>query len=345
MFKTGMHVIHVAAALSAAALCAAPAAAADDALIAAAKREGEVMWYTTLIADQMARPAAAAFEKKYGIKVNYIRANSSDIILRVNTEAKAGKVQADVFDGTSGALALKQAGLLQKWLPDSAKRIPAKYVDPEGYWIATSLYVETFGFNTDLVPKGTEPRTFQALLDPKWKGKLAISASPSAPGVGGFIGLVTTSMGKDKGIAYLKQLAQQKVSVINVSARQVLDQVIAGEYPVGLQMLNHHAAYSAARGAPVDWAPPNPAMAAMLVLGVFKGPHPNAGKLLVDFMMSEEGQNLFRKADYIPVLPSVKAQTPSLRPDDGHFPVIYFAPEELDRNTPAWMKIYQDTLR
>ena len=97
------------------------AAAADQALIGAAKKEGAVTWYTTLIANQMARPAVDAFQKKYGIKVTYIRADTNVSMLRIQNEAQAGKTQADVVDTTSGTPALKRMGLLEKWLPDSAR--------------------------------------------------------------------------------------------------------------------------------------------------------------------------------------------------------------------------------
>src|SRR4051812_45453312 len=141
--------------------------AADQALIDAAKKEGTVTWYTTLIVNQMARPAVDAFEKKYGIKVDYIRADTNDILLRLQNEGQAGKVQADLVDTTSGTPTLKRMGILEKWLPDSAKTLPKEYVDPEGYWIATSLYILTLGYNTDLVPKSTEPKSLKELLEPK----------------------------------------------------------------------------------------------------------------------------------------------------------------------------------
>src|ERR1700739_3738548 len=78
-----------------------PAMAADQKLIDAAKKDGSVTWYTSQIVDQFARPAAEAFEKKYGIKVDYLRSDSSELALRIVNEAHAGKVQADLFDGTS----------------------------------------------------------------------------------------------------------------------------------------------------------------------------------------------------------------------------------------------------
>jgi ABC-type Fe3+ transport system substrate-binding protein len=321
------------------------AGAADQALIDAAKKEGTVTWYTTLIVNQMTRPAVDAFQKKYGITVNYFRADTNAMILRLQNEAQAGKTQADVIDTTSGTPVLKRMGLLEQWLPESAKSLPADYVDPEGYWVAASLYILTLGYNTDLVRKGAEPKSLTDLLDLKWKGKIAVSGNASSPGVGGFVGLVLATMGEPGGIDYLKALARQQPAVIQASTRQVLDMVIAGEYSVGLQILNHHVAFSANRGAPVGWVKLDPAMAAFLALGVVKGPHRNAGKLLVDFLMSDEGQALFRGADYIPVAPNVPPQDPALRPDGKTFRALYFTPEKLDENMKRWMTIYADTLQ
>jgi ABC-type Fe3+ transport system substrate-binding protein len=328
-----------------AALNGSTASAADQQLIDAAKAEGQVTWYTTFIIDQVARPLTEAFEKKYGIKVNYVRADATDIVIHAENEAKAGHLQADVFDGTSGVLPLEQAGLLDKWRPDEAARLPANYVDAQGSWTAASLYIESIGYNTDLLKQGQEPKSLQDLLDPKWQERLAISNSPSSPGVGGFIGLVMTSMGQEKGMDYLRKFAVQRPHVLPVSSRQVLDQVIAGEYPVGVQILNHHVAFSAARGAPVAWTPMQPSLQSLLVLGLLKGPHRNAGKLLIDFVLSDEGQTILRDADYIPTAPDVKPKVPGLRPDIGKFATVYSTPETIDRNTPAWMKIYMNVLR
>ncbi len=321
------------------------ASAADQALIDAAKKEGSVAWYTSLIVNQMARPAVEAFEKKYGIKVNYIRADTNDMLLRLQNEVTAGAVQADLIDTTSGTPALKRLGILQQWQPDAAKLVPKDYIDPDGYWTAVSVYVLTLGYNTDLVPKGSEPKSLKDLLDPKWKGKMAISASSSAPGVGGFVGLALGSMGESAGLEYLRALGKNGLSVLQVSTRQVLDQVIAGEYSVGVQVLNHHVAFSANRGAPVAWVKIDPAMASLLVLGILKGPHPNAGRLLADFLVSDEGQAIFRDADYTPVAPSVPPKDPTLRPDGVTFKALTFTPEMLDENVKRWMGIYGETLK
>ena len=325
---------------------ASDAGAADQALIDAAKNEGRATWYTTQIIDQFARPAAEAFERKYGIKVEYVRANSNEVALRMTNEARAGKVMADVVDGTSIILGLKSQNLLLKWLPDSSRRLDPRFVDPEGYWAATNQYVLSPGFNSDQVRKGTEPQTYEDLLNPKWKGKMAWSSNVSSSGAAGFIGIVLSHMGEDRGMAYLKKLAEQNITGVRVSARQLLDQVIAGEYAISLQIFNYHATISAAQGAPAAWIPMQPVMSYVSIVSVIRGgPNPNAGKLLMDFLVSEEGQQIYRAADYIPIDPNVPARDPSLRPDEINLKSIFFTPEELERGLPRWVKIFKEIFR
>jgi ABC-type Fe3+ transport system substrate-binding protein len=261
-------------------------------------------------------------------------------------EAQAGRLQADVFDGTSTAPPLKKAGLALAWQPERARLWPPEYRDPQGYWVATNLYVHTPAYNTNLVPKGSEPRTFRDLLDPRWKGKMAWATHATSSGALGFIGVVLAAMGEEPGKAYLRELARQDIVQLGGSARTVVDQAIAGEYPVVLQIFNHQPVISARRGAPIDWIPMNPAMVVLSVAGVTKdAPHPNAAKLLVDFFVSEEGQRLFRDADYIPAAPDMPPREPALRPDGKSFRAIFFSPEQTDASMPHWLDVYNEIFR
>ena len=318
-----------------------PALALDQALIDAAKKEGRVVWYTTQIVNQFARPAAEAFERKYGIHVDYVRADSNEVALRILNEGRAGKVQADVFDAS-----LKKENLVLQWVPEGAGRLPKEDTDEAGYWVATNLYVLTPGYNTDLVPKGTAPKTYDDLLDPKWKGKIVWNTAPAPSAAGGFIGMVLTSMGEAKGRAYLETLAKQNIAGLQVAARQVLDQVIAGEYAIALNIFNNHAVISAAKGAPSDWIAMNPAMAVLSVISVTKdAPHTNAGKLFIEFLVSEEGQKIYRDADYMPVDPGVSPRDPALRPNGDSFKAVTFTPEQIEANMPKWAQVFQEYFR
>jgi ABC-type Fe3+ transport system substrate-binding protein len=293
------------------------------------------------------RPVTAAFEKKYpGIKVRSTRANATEVAVKVLGESRAGKVQVDIFDGTSTVVPLKKEGYVLQWTPEPAKDYPAQYKDPEGYWVANNLFVNTPAFNTALVPKGTQPMTFQDLLNPKWRGHMAWNGSGSASAGAGFIGNVLASMGEEKGMAYLREFSKQKVANVSGSAREVLDQVLAGEYQIALQIFNHHAVISAKKGAPVDWIKMEPATLTLSVLSIHKqARHPNAAKLLADFILSKEGQEVFRQADYITASPLVPAPDPGLKPDTGHFKVNYFSPEQVEDMMPKWKGIFDELFR
>jgi ABC-type Fe3+ transport system substrate-binding protein len=326
---------------------AAPGHAADQATIDAAKKEGEAVWYTTLIVDQLARPMVAGFEKKYpGIKVSTFRANSTDVVIKVINEGKAGRVQADLVDGTSTTGALKKEKLIEQWVPDAVSMYPKYLVDPQRYWVAQNLYVLTPGYNTNLVKPGTQPKTYDDLLDPKWKGKLTWNGAVSTSGGPGFVGTALLAFGQDKGMEYLKKLAEQKIVNRNVSAREVLDQVIAGESAIALQIFNHHAVISAQQGAPVDWIAMEPATVNLQLASITKGaPHPNAAKLMLEYQISEEGQKIFQAADYLPALPSVPAKVAKLKPEGGNFQALYMNPDEIDENLPKWTEIFKQLFR
>ena len=165
---------------------------------------------------------------------------------------------------------------------------------------------------------------------------MAIAGTSSASAGAGFVGVVLMEMGEDKGMDYLRQLAEQNVATIDIAARAIVDQVIAGEYAIGLQVFNHQSVISARLGAPVDWIAWNPSLAVLSVAGVTKGaPHVNAGKLFLDFLVSEEGQKIFSAANLIPVDPDVPAKSADLKPEVGHFRAIYLTPEELDVDIPS----------
>ena len=203
----------------------APAArAADAALVAAAKKEGEVVWYTTQILDPLVLRLQESFRRAYGVEIKPVRANSTEIALRIRNEGLAGRMQADVYDGTITAEALKKENLALKWLPDNARDLPADYVDPEGYWVATNYYINTAAFNTDLIKPGSEPKHWNDLLDPRFKGQMAWGNAASVSAGAGFIGTALKALGEEKGMDYLRKLSVQKIASVGASARVVIDQ-------------------------------------------------------------------------------------------------------------------------
>ena len=328
------------------AFCGSSARAADAALIAAAKKEGEVVWYTTLLINQLGGPLADAFEKKYGIKVSATRNDPGETALRLLNENRANNMLADVYDGSFAPSVLERENVLAKWQPDVAREFPAELVDPQGYWIAHRLTIITPGYNTTLVPPGTEPKTWDDLLKPEWKNRMAWGVNPGTTGATGFIGLVLASLGEERGMDYLRKLVGQNITGLKISTRAVLDQVIAGEFPLALGILNDNAVFSRNAGAPVAWIPMNPAMANLSLISVTaKARHPNAGRLLADFVVSEEGQTIARDRDYIPVNPKVAPRDPDVRPDGVKFRAVTLTPEQVDAATPGWVKVFNDLFR
>lgn len=322
------------------------ARAADAPLVAAAKQEKEVVWYTVQTIPQLVRPLVDAFEAKYGVKVSYIRANSSAVALRIEQEAKGGRVLADVFDGTGTLPPLKRDNLVLDWVPDFTRSWPKQVTDPDSYWVATNYFVNTIAINTELVPPAAEPHEWADLLDPKWRGKMAWGSTQSSSAGPGLVGLIMKDYGEEKGKAYLEALARQDVAGIPVAARQILDQVIAGEYSLGIMMFNHHAVISAAQGAPVKWLPFSPSLVTVNTVSVMKNaPHPNAAKLFVDFMMSEQGQAIFRDNNYLPANPQVKPRVPELIPDGKLFRGVFLSQDQIDAGMPGWMKLFGDYFR
>jgi iron(III) transport system substrate-binding protein len=328
--------------LALAALTSYARAADDKALYEAAKKEGEVVWYTSLIVNQAVRPLIEAFNKKYpGIEVKYSRADSGPNAIKVMNEARAGRVVGDVFDGIDTAPPLLKAGLADKFVPSSADKYPPTLRDAEGRWNALIVYFLTPGINTEMVKKD-EIKTAQDLLNPKWKGKIAWSTVPSS-GSGVYVGSVLQTMGEDKGMEFLRALAKQDIVNVDATNRAILDQVILGQYAIALSIFNHHALLSEQKGAPVTWLKVEPIPAPTHSIGLVKNaPHPNAAKLLIDFLLSEEGQKTFAAVEYIPAMPSVPAKTPELKPEAGGFKANFLSPATVTENLERWMKIKKE---
>jgi iron(III) transport system substrate-binding protein len=314
-------------------------------LTAKARQEGQVVYYTDLIVDQIVRPLVAAFEAKYAIKVIFTRADSQVNILRLLNEHQAGRPMSDIFGLTIGLEVLIAAGAARQFTAANGDELPARYRDPDHYWVSSHLFVLTPAINTDLVPAGRRPKSHDDLLAPIWKDRMVWKPNDLS-GAPGFIGNVLTSMGEARGMDYLRALARQSIKPLNTSARAVLDQVIAGEYPLSLQIFNHHAAISAKKGAPVEWLRLSPATVTPGLVGMTAGaPHPNAGLLFVEFMTSREGQEIFQKADYLPARPDVPASTPELVPENGGFAGNVITPAITAKSYDHWNEVYNTLFR
>jgi ABC-type Fe3+ transport system substrate-binding protein len=308
-----------------------------------AKKEGKLLWYTTLIVNQALKPLKETFEKKYPfVKVEFHRADSEALAQRMIAEYQAKKYDVDILDGTSTIMMLKKAGYVQRYLSPQLRDYPAGLKDPQGYWAVPIVYFMTLGYNTKLVKPNEAPRSLNDLLDPKWKGKMVWSTSGGS-GAPLFLGNTLITLGEEKGMAYLKRLAAQNIAKSTASARAVLDMVIADEYAIAINMFNYHAVISRSAGAPVDWQAIEPVPGPVKTLGLAKNPpHPHAAMLFIDFLLSKDGQKIFQEADYLPAHPDVPAKVADLKAGGGRFTKVnYMGPELLFEKEEKWVELFQ----
>ena len=312
-------------------------------LVEGAKREGKLSWYTTLIVDQVVRPVKEAFEKEYPfVQVEFFRGNSERIVQKMLAEYQAKRYDVDIIDGTVSPTMVRRAGFLQRFYSPSMAEYPAELKDPQGFWGTTNLYFFALGYNTKMVKAAEVPKSYEDLLNPRWKGQMMWSTSRGS-GAPIFIGTVLQAMGPEAGKAYLQKLKAQNIAKTTASNRQVLDLTIAGEYPLALQIFNHHAYISKQAGAPVDWQALEPATATMQTIALAKSPpHAHAAMLLLDFVMSEKGQQVFQQANYLPSHPKVPAKQADLKPGGGKFKrVNYILPDAQYDKGNEWVDYFQ----
>jgi ABC-type Fe3+ transport system substrate-binding protein len=313
-------------------------------LLEGAKKEGKVSFYTGLIVDQVVRPLKDAFEKEYPfIHVDFFRGNSEAVSQRVLIEYQAKKYEVDVISGSAATGMVQRAGYMQRFYSPELAAYPAELKDPKGFWGSTNVYFMTLGYNTRNVKADEVPKTYEELLNPRWKGQMMWSTSRGS-GAPQFIGNILLTMGQEKGKAYLQKLKSQNIAKSTASARQILDLVIAGEYPIAIQIFNHHAYISKTAGAPVEWRPLEPVTATINTIGLASyAPHPHASMLFLDFLLSKKGQKVVQLSNYLPSHPEMPALQADLKPGGGRFKKAnYLSPEVLFDKGNDWVDYFQN---
>ncbi len=317
-------------------------------LIEGARGEGELVFYSAMIVNQALRPVSEAFMKKYPfIKLTYWRAESSGIFTKLSAEARAGKVMADVVEGTGVGESVIQAGLAQPYATPALADIPAAYHDPNNLWTPTRRSFFGAAYNTRLTPLAEAPKTYEDLLDPRWKGRLAWHAG-SASGADLFVTNLRKNWGDERTQDYLRKLADQRVAGLSgSSARSLVDRVIAGEVGLGLNIFAHHPLISQAKGAPTSSILMNPVASTVGTMIVPKGiRHPHAAMLLVDFILSREGQTILAGAGYFPTHRDV-ATRPDIAPITDALARLtenFISPEDLVKYTATSEEMLSATM-
>jgi iron(III) transport system substrate-binding protein len=266
-----------------------------------ARKEGTVVWYCSLAENTVLRPLAEAFGKEYPfVKITYWRGGSTQIIQKMTAELLANAPVVDVVEGSGLASALINAKAVIPFTSPHLADYQDIYRDPQHLWAATRFSYYGLAYNTKQVAKADVPKTFDDLLDPKWKEKMAWHVG-DATGAELFITDVRLAMGEEKAEAYLDKLKDQKPIPYSSSARSLVNQVIAGEYTMAINIFLHQAIYSAQRGAPVAAETIEPVPSTVGAVQLSRGTkHPYAAMLLIDFLLSPDGQKVMAQEDYLP---------------------------------------------
>jgi iron(III) transport system substrate-binding protein len=194
-----------------------------------------------------------------------------------------------------GLLPLRDQNILSPFTsPEGADFAPATF-EAKHRWVSVRESYVGIGYNTKLIAPADAPKTYKDMLDPKWKGKMAISGE-----LGSAVGWVA-AMVLSQGTDFVRQLGQQDMRVYQMTARAIANLMISGEVSISPTSYNSHMEASAADGAPLAWIAPGPVPVTDTSTAIAsKAPHPHAAMLFIDFLMSKEGQAMYLKLGYSP---------------------------------------------
>lgn len=268
----------------------------EQRLVERARKEGHVVFYSTqTVAD--GKVLAAAFERKYGVRVVHWRSGAERIVNRAISEARAKRYEADVFETSSNRMEmLYREGLLEEFhSPVLRELVPSAFPRGHRHYVANRFAFFVMGWNTNLVKAEELPASYEDLLQPRWAGRITIEGTDI-----NWFSSVVRSMGEQKGLAYFRKLAAQKPTIRN-SHILIAQLVAAGEVPFFLNAYNNNMETLKLQGAPVDWKPLQPAYGLAASLGLSRyAPRPHAALLFVEFALSKEGQEIVRSVNRVP---------------------------------------------
>jgi len=327
-----------------AALALPPAAAQDlfnysgadrmEKIAAAARKEGTLTLYTT-IAEKDLPTIVKPFEQKYGIKVNIWRAGTDKVLQRTVTEARAGRNDVDAIHfGSPEMEALSREKILQAITSPVHKDLLPGSVPAHKQWAATILSVWVQAYNTNLIKKADLPKTYQDLLDPKWKGKLGIEVKNDD----WFATVVHQLGGEQKGVAFFRELVEKNGISPRKGHTLLNNMVVSGEVPMALTVYNYMPQQAKEKGAPIDWFAIQPAVARSNAVGVAsKAQHPNAALLFYEYLLGPDGQKAMVSVDYVPTNTKVESPLKDVK-------IVTTDPVRSLDEADKWSKLYEDTI-
>ncbi|HYA30111.1 MAG TPA: extracellular solute-binding protein [Acidobacteriota bacterium] len=306
-----------------------------SALIAGAKNDKEVVWYTTTSAGDN-QAIVAGFTKKYPfLRVQALRSTGEKLRQRVLAETSAGQFFSDVLSVSSMEMGLlKSRNLLQPYEAPEAEHYPAGAKDRDKNF--TAIYARNFvlGYNTAMVADKDRPKDWPDLLDPKWKGKIGIDEEEFE-----WYGTLVDYWGREKAGKFIRALAAQQPQLRR--GHSLLAQLLAaGEFPAAI-VFPFEIEQLKLKGARVDWCTTSdPIVTSINVVALStKAPHSNAGKLLINYILSEEGQTIIKNVSRVPLRPGIK---PTIAKLDQSTLKIHYVPADMFRKIADYEKEFRD---
>ena len=310
-------------------LLGAVAALAQEGRVEAARKEGKVVWYTSL-ALSSSEKVAKLFEAAYpGIKVEVQRTGSQRILQRVMQELQANIKNVDVIHTSDAGhyVLLKDKKLLMKYTPAGVERFPAAFKDKDGFHYGLRATVNVIAYNTKIISAAEAPRTWKDLLDPKWKGKLVTAH----PGYSGVIATHVLALEHLYGWDYFKQLAQNRPMLVQ-SAVDPSGVVASGERPVAVDGGDYTFYQVKKKGNPVEIVFPKegvPLVISPTAIAAY-APHPNAAKLFTDFIFTRAVQQVLADTEGL-YTGHPEVTYPADRPKLSDLRLLQVDPEELEK--------------
>jgi len=341
MTHTRRHLLGLAATLAAAprAVRAAPpeASAVTPDLITAAKAEGKVVQYSSNDLT-LATTLGKAFEQKYpGITVQLERSGAERNYQRISQEYSSNIHVIDVITSSdlSYLVSWKQSGMITPYVPKETLAWPADARETDGFYTKETFSLMIPGYNTNLVKPEDAPKTWTDLLDPKWRGKMV----KAHPGYSGNIMTGTYALSHALGWGYFEKLAKQKVMQVQ-SATDPPYRAAQGERAVMADASENAVFRTRKKGGPLEIIYPTEGAPVVPVgLAVMAAaPHPNAARLLVQFIISAEGQQILADYGGRSFRPGI-ATPPGLKPT-AEIKLLHSDPSEVARETENIRKRY-----
>jgi iron(III) transport system substrate-binding protein len=267
----------------------------DQRILDAARKEGTLTFYTSMQTPESG-PLSAAFEKKYGVKVNLWRATSDQVIQRSIAEARANRNAMDVVETNAPEVeALTREGVVAEYDSPHFKDFPDWALPAHHKWTSARANLWIVAFNTNKVKREDIPSTYEGFTDPKWRGRIGIESTDQD-----WMYAVIQFLGEQRGMDMFRKLAALKPDM-RLGHALLAELIAAGEVPVGLTVYSGNADSLKKKGAPIDAVPVEPIVGRPQALSVAaRAPHPSAALLFADFILSPEGQKLLNDLDRNP---------------------------------------------